>query len=91
MAPSAPGHSQRYEALMSQTRFMEVNIQLTQSGGSVTLWIRDFKNKYANEVFHWTRSLETLLRERGQSLSRIMLNGKPIPSIEAVFGGEHGN
>lgn len=88
---SSPGFAQRYEALLSQTRFMDVNIQITQSKDGLTLWIRDFKNKYANEVFQWTQSLDNLLRERGQSITRIMLNGKAITTIASIFGGEHGN
>jgi hypothetical protein len=57
----------------------------------LTLWIRDFKQKYSSEVFQWTNSLENLLRENGQSLSRIMLNGKNINNINAIYGGDHGN
>jgi hypothetical protein len=88
---SSPGLSQRYEALLNQTRFMDVNIQLTQSRDGMTLWIRDFKNKYSNEVFHWAQSLETLLGEKGQSISRIMLNGKNLSTIDEIIGGQHGN
>jgi hypothetical protein len=91
MTMSAPGFVQRYEAMVNQARFMDVNIQLTQSKDGVTLWIRDCKQKYSSEVFQWTNSLENLLRENGQSLSRIMLNGKNINNINAIFGGDHGN
>ena len=70
---------------------MDVNIQLTQSKDGLTLWIRDFKQKYSSEVFQWAKSLEGLLRENGQSLSRIMLNGKNINNINEIFGGNHGN
>ncbi|MFT5334914.1 MAG: hypothetical protein ACJASY_002300 [Halioglobus sp.] len=91
LSMSAPGFGLRYEALLNQTRFMDVNIQVTQSKDGLTLWIRDFKQKYSSEVFQWTKSLENLLREKGQSLSRIMLNGKTLTNINAIFGGNHGN
>jgi hypothetical protein len=78
--------AQRYDALMNQMRFTDVNVRLTQSGGELTLWIRDFRQKYAAEVFNWVRDLQGLLAEQGSSLSRIMVNGKRITHINELLG-----
>ena len=78
--------AQRYDALMNQMRFTDVNVRLTQSGGELTLWVRDFRQKYAVEVFTWVRDLQCLLAEQGSSLSRIMVNGKRITHINELLG-----
>ncbi len=78
--------AQRYDALMNQMRFTDVNVRLTQSGGELTLWVRDFRQKYAVEVFNWVRDLQGLLAEQGSSLSRIMVNGKRITHINELLG-----
>ena len=71
---------------MNQMRFTDVNVRLTQSGGELTLWIRDFRQKYATEVFNWVRDLQGVLAEQGSSLSRIMVNGKRITHINELLG-----
>lgn len=78
--------AQRYDALMNQMRFTDVNLRLTQSGGELTLWIRDFRQKYSIEVFNWVRDLQGLLSEQGSTLSRIMVNGKRITHINELLG-----
>ena len=79
--------AQRYDALMNQLRFTDLNVRVTQSAGELTLWIRDFKQKYAVEVFNWVRDLQGLLAEQGNSLSRIMVNGKRISHVNELMGG----
>ena len=78
--------AQRYDALMNQMRFTDVNVRLTQSRGELTLWVRDFRQKYAVEVFNWVRDLQGLLAEQGSSLSRIIVNGKRITHINELLG-----
>ena len=86
LAGSAPGASHRFRALLNQASFIDVNLQLTQSNEGPVLWIRDFKQKYSEELQHWIKDLQAVLAEQGQSLSRIMLNGQPIKQLSDISG-----
>jgi hypothetical protein len=52
----------------------------------MTLWIRDFQNRYAQELVHWVQDLQALLESQGRPLTRIMLNGKPLQHITDILG-----
>jgi hypothetical protein len=79
---------QRVEVLMSQLRFMELNVRITQQGEEVTLWIRDFKQKYGQQAYHWIKELQTILPRCGQKLTRIVVNGRELVHLGELIGGD---
>ena len=90
-APKAPSpqtfSTTSVEHLMNRLRFSEFNISVTTRGDEMTLWVRDFKQKYASELFHWVKDLGQLLQGSGKSLNRIMVNGKQIHHVNELLGG----
>jgi len=79
--------AQRVEVLMNQLKFMDLNVRLTRQGEEVTLWIRDFKQKYAQQAYQWIKDLQTLLPQTGQKLTKIVVNGKQLVHINELLGG----
>jgi hypothetical protein len=79
--------TQRLEVLMNQLKFMEVNIRVTQQGEEVTLWIRDFKQKYAQQAYQWVKDLQALLPQIGQKLTKIVVNGTELVHLNELLGG----
>lgn len=77
----------RIEVLMSQLRFMDLNVRITRQGEEVTLWIRDFKQKYGQQVYHWIKELQAMLPRSGQKLTRIVVNGKELVHPGELIGG----
>jgi hypothetical protein len=69
------------EAIINRARFLDVNLQLTHSGNKTTLWIRDFRQKYSQEILRLVEDLRAALMQQGRSLSRIMVNGKPVHHV----------
>ncbi len=86
LAADKPEASQRYQALLQQARFMDVNLQLTHGDKGPVLWIRDFKQHYAQDLYNWVSDLQAMLAEQGQQVSRIMLNGRPLSHISDLLG-----
>jgi hypothetical protein len=84
--PQGARAAQRFDAMMNQMRFTDLNISVTRAGDNVTLWIRDFKQKYGQELFHWVRDLQGLMQENGTELSRIMVNGRQLNHVNQLLG-----
>jgi hypothetical protein len=78
--------STAYQSLLNQAAFLDINLQLTRSGEGTVLWIRDFKEKYSQELVHWVKDLQAVLAEQGRPLMRIMLNGQPVNEISELLG-----
>lgn len=77
----------RLEHLINRLQFSELNVSVTSRGDEMTLWVRDFKQKYGSELFHWVQDLGQFLQGNGKSLSRIMVNGKQIHHVNELLGG----
>lgn len=86
-APAQTSAAPSVEHLMNRLRFSEFNVSVTTRGDEMTLWVRDFKQKYASELFHWVKDLGHLLQGSGKSLARIMVNGKQIHHVNELLGG----
>lgn len=80
--------AQSFDVLMNKMRFTDLNIRITQQGDELTLWVRDFSQKYSVEVFSWVKDLQSLLRSSGKSLAKIMVNGKQIQHPNQLLGGQ---
>ena len=80
--------AQRFDALMNKMRFSDLNIRITQHGDELTLWVRDFTQKYSVEVFNWVKDLQSLLNSAGKSFAKIMVNGKQIHHQNELLGGQ---
>lgn len=80
--------AQSFDALMNKMRFTDLNIRITQQGDELTLWVRDFTQKYSVEVFNWVKDLQSLLRSSGKSLAKIMVNGKQLQHPNQLLGGQ---
>jgi hypothetical protein len=53
----------------------------------MTIWVRDFKQKYGAELFHWVQDLQQLLESSGKTLERVMVNGKQVQHLNELLGG----
>ena len=83
--------AQPFDALVNQSRFFDVNVQLTKSKQGLTLWIRDFKQKYQQDLQHWINDVKSMLAEQNMTLYRVVINGKAVASTTHVFGDNHGD
>jgi len=90
--PSSPGvrpatSAPRLEQLLNRLHFSELNISVTSRGDEMTIWVRDFKQKYGAELFHWVQDLQQLLESSGKTLARVMVNGKQVQHLNELLGG----
>lgn len=86
-SPSKPTATPNLQQLINRLQFSDLNVTVTNRGDEMTLWVRDFKQKYATELFHWIKDLGQFLQGSGKSLSRIMVNGEQINHVNELLGG----